>query len=425
MSSRRQFLKYSAVFAASSTALSLSAQQLESPVGSAATVARDEHFWHAVRSQFDVQNDIINLEQGYWGKMANPVQQAFFEHTKKVNHAMSWYVRKQYKADFLAARESVADALKVKTHEIMLTRNATESFVNLITQFNDFKAGDEILWADIDYPAYQDMMVWLSDSRNVKGHELSLPASGTDDDYIDVYRKAFERNPRIKLMLLTHVSNQHGLVMPVKRIAQLAREHGIYVICDTAQSWGLLDFTPDELGVDWATFNLHKWIGSPVGVGALYMREQTLAPVMPFPGEDPGDNDVANRVHLATSDFASFLSVPDALAFHHKIGGKNKEARLRYLWESWTLPLRENPEVEILGAASSDNASGMGGFRLKGKTSPEENQVLQKRLEEDFGIFTVVRNDLSSGSNIRVTPQIFTPVAHMQKLAEAITTIAG
>tara|TARA_R110002012_G_scaffold147025_1_gene305441 strand:+ start:4267 stop:5544 length:1278 start_codon:yes stop_codon:yes gene_type:complete len=425
MSSRRQFLKYSAALATTSTSLSLSARGFERPSGNPLDIAKNESFWQTVRQQFDVQDDIINLEQGYWGKMANPVQQAFFDHTRKVNKAMSWYVRKQYKTDFFASREAVAKKLGVNTHEIMLTRNATESFVNLITQFNDFQLGDEILWADIDYPAYQDMMQWLSKSKSVTGHELSLPASGSDDDYVEVYRKAFKKFPKIKLMLLTHVSNQHGLVMPVNRIAQLAREYGIYVICDAAQSWGLLDFTIDDLAVDWAIFNLHKWIGAPVGVGALYMREKTLAPVLPFPGEESGDDDVVNRVHLATSDFASFLSVPDAIAYHHKIGGKNKEARLRYLWESWTQPLRTNSKIEILGADSSNNASGMGGFRLRDITSSEDNHNIQKRLEKEFGIFTVVRNDLSSGSNIRVTPQIFTPVTHMQKLVDALTIITA
>lgn len=168
MSSRRQFLKYSAAFAASSTALSLSAQQFESPVGSVETVTKDEAFWQKIREQYDVQKEIINLEQGYWGKMANPVQQAFFDHTRRVNREMSWYARKHFSQDLHAAREAVADALKVKKEEVMLTRNATESFVDLITQFDDFSSGDEILWADIDYPAYQDMMAWLSADRKVK-----------------------------------------------------------------------------------------------------------------------------------------------------------------------------------------------------------------------------------------------------------------
>ena len=388
-------------------------------------MAKDETFWEKVRARYDIQNEIINLEQGYWGKMSNPVQQAFFEHTRRVNREMSWYARKHFGRDLHAAREAVADALQVKKQEIMLTRNATESFVNLITQYNDFETGDEILWADIDYPSYQDMMAWLSTERKVKGHKLVLPNSGTTEDYLQAYQQAFEQYPKIKLMLLTHVSNQHGLVMPVRQIAEMARARGIRVICDCAQSWGLIDFTIDDLGVDWAIFNLHKWIGTPVGVGALFMREGTLAAVSPFPGEDPGDNDVSNRIHLATSNFASFMTVPDALSFHNKIGGKNKEARLRYLWESWTLPLRDNAAIEILGAASSANASGMGGFRLAGKTSYEENAAVQQQLEKEFGIFTVVRKGLTAGSNVRVTPQIFTPASDMKKLVDALNTITS
>ena len=62
------------------------------------------------------------------------------------------------------------------------------------------------------------------------------------------------------------------MVIPVKAIAPEARKRCIDVICDNAQSWGLMDYKMADLNVDWAGFNLHKWIGAPVGVGALYMR---------------------------------------------------------------------------------------------------------------------------------------------------------
>ena len=217
-------------------------------------------------------------------------------------------------------------------------------------------------------------MAWLSADRKVKGTKINLPAYGDEQDYLEAYQQAFEQHPDIKLMLLTHVSNQHGLVMPVRKIAEMAKERGIYVICDCAQSWGLIDFTIDDLGVDWAIFNLHKWIGSPVGVGALYMRQGTLSAVRPFPGEDAGDSDVSNRIHLATSNFASFMTVPDALNFHIKIGGKNKEARLRYLWESWTRPLRDNTAIEIFGPHLRRTHRGWEDSDLQGKPAMKKTR---------------------------------------------------
>ncbi|WP_448120938.1 aminotransferase class V-fold PLP-dependent enzyme [Xanthomonas arboricola] len=427
MANRRRFLQLSAAVAASSLIVDAGVAAVpDLPVSTKSPLylAQDEAHWQAVRALYPVQDDIINLEHGYWGKMATPVEQALARHTHKVNQELSWYARRDYDGDFLAARAMVAAALGVNTNELMLTRNATESFVNLITQYNGLTSGDAILWADADYPEFKRMMAWLARNRGVEGHMLALPAAGADEDYLNAYQQAFDDHPNLKLILLTHVSNQHGLVLPIRQIAAIARQRGIHVICDCAQSWGLLDFKRDDLDVDWAVFNLHKWIGSPVGVGALYMREGTMAPVAPFPGEDPGDADVANRVHLATSDFAAFLTVPDALTFHQAIGGANKEARLKYLRQAWVNQFEGSNRVEILGATSASNASGMGGFRLRRQTSKEQVSALQMRLQQDYGIFTVVRKDLASGACIRVTPQTFTPIGHIQKLVKAVTAIA-
>lgn len=66
----------------------------------------------------------------------------------------------------------------------------------------------------------------------------------------------------------------------------------------------------------------------------------------------------------------------------------------------------------------------MGAFRLRGQTSKVQVSALQTRLETEFRIFTVVRNDLASGACIRVTPQVFTPFEHVQALADAIVEIS-
>ncbi|MFO3706632.1 aminotransferase class V-fold PLP-dependent enzyme [Xanthomonas codiaei] len=387
-------------------------------------LAREEAHWQAVRRLYPVQDDIINLEHGYWGKMSTAVEEALARNTHRVNRELSWYARREYEADFLHTRTVVADALGARVEEVMLTRNATESFVNVITQYDGLSPGDAIAWADADYPEFKRMMAWLARARQVDGHMLALPSSGTDDDYVRAYAQAFDAHPRLKLLLLTHVSNQHGLVLPVRRIAALARQRGIQVICDCAQSWGLLDFTIETLGVDWAVFNLHKWIGSPVGVGALYLRRGTFGQVRPFPGEPDADGDVASRVHLATSDFAAFMTVPAAVRFHQAIGGANKQARLRYLHQVWASALGAMEAVEVLGAASERNASGMGAFRLRGRSSKADLDALQQRLQDAFGIFTVVRSDLHSGSCLRVTPQIFTPVADIHRLVDAVAQLA-
>ena len=187
----------------------------------------------------------------------------------------------------------------------------------------------------------------------------------------------------------------------------------------------MLDFNINDLNVDWAGFNLHKWLGSPVGVGALYMRRGSLAKIAPYPGEeDPENTRAATRIHTATSNFAAMMVVPEAIAFHQKLGPANKEARLRYLRAAWTAPAEQMPHIEVLGGKDEQSWSGMGAFRLRGQSSAAEVNQLQQRLENEFGIFTVGRFGLADGACIRITPQVFTSLEEVQQLVAALEQLA-
>jgi selenocysteine lyase/cysteine desulfurase len=267
-------------------------------------------------------------------------------------------------------------------------------------------------------------MQWLQDGEGQRVVRLDLPARADGAAVLALYVAAMDANPDLKLMLLTHVSNQHGLTLPVRAIAAAARQRGIDVICDSAQSWGLLDFKLPQLGVDWAVFNLHKWIGAPLGVGALYMRRGALAKVAPYPGEvDPGNTSVAARVHMGTVNFAAMIAVPFALQFHERVGGAAKEQRLRYLHALWSEPAQQLPHMEVLGGTDEASRSGLGGFRLRGETGVAAARQVQQRLEKEFGIFTVMRDGLASGACIRVTPQVFTTPAQMAQFVEALRAL--
>ena len=426
--SRRKLLQHSLLLSgslAATHALADSWPALPQSDLSGAELAGDEAYWRSVSAFYKKTDGIVNLEHGYWGKMALPVEQSYIELTKMVNHQLSYYARKDWYGDAKASVSAVAEALAVPTEEIALTRNATEAMHNLLFQYKGIQPGDRLMWADIDYPAFQHTMAALAEQRGATGVEITLPAQASKQQLLEVYQDKIRSTANLKLMILTHASNQHGLILPVAEIAAFAKQHGVDVICDCAQSWGLIDFTLPELNVDWAVFNLHKWIGSPVGVGALYMRKGTLDKVAPYPGEtDPDNTLVHKRVHMATSNFAAFLAVPDAVRFHNRVGPAAKMARLKYLRERWVSKARNMPHIEVLGATDDASASGMGAFRLAGQTSREQINQLQKRLENEFGVFTVGRYDLSSGSCIRVTPQVFTTLQEIDALVDALASLA-
>ncbi|MCB1670248.1 MAG: aminotransferase class V-fold PLP-dependent enzyme [Gammaproteobacteria bacterium] len=391
---------------------------------SAPRLARDEAFWREVADYYDRSDEIVNLEQGYWGQMARPVLESYQQATQMVNTRNSWYARRRYPADLQESTRRVATALGVESDEIVLTRNATEAVHALLLQYRGLQPGDKILYSDIDYPSFISTMRWLEQARGVQAIRLVIPNDAGRDQLFSLYREAFLAHPQLKLALITHASNQNGLIIPVREISREARQRGIDIICDCAQSWGLVDFTLPELEVDWAGFNLHKWIGSPVGVGALYMRRGSLERVAPYPGEsDPQNRSVALRVHTATSNFAANLAIPAALDFHQALGGANKEARLRYLRNLWTSEARQMSHIEVLGAGDEQSWSGIASFRLAGRNSAQDAQALQQILEQDYGIFTVARYGLESGACVRVTPQVFTAADEIGALIDAMSNL--
>lgn len=382
---------------------------------------QDEAYWAKIRRYYDATIGIVNLEHGYWGKMARPVQDYYLSATKMVNAQNSFYARKDYKADHKISVQRVAKALGVHEDEIALTRNATESIHNLIRQYRGLKQGDTVLYSDVDYPSFKTAIRWLEHEYKVEVALLKLPVKSNQQEILQMYIDAFDANPSLKMMLLTHVSNQHGMVLPVKSIMQEARKRNIDVICDNAQSWGLMDYKVPDLDLDFAGFNLHKWIGTPLGVGALYIRRGSLHKIAPYPGEkDSTNTDISTRVHTATSNFAAMLTIPTALDFHETIGPPNKEARLNYLRKSWTSEAEKMPHIQVLGGTDEASRTGMASFRLAGKNTIADANELQKQLENEFGIFTVIRKGLDSGGCVRITPQVFNTPEEMELLLNAL-----
>ena len=396
-----------------------------SPAGGI-VLAADETYWAGIAAQYDLADDVIQLENGNWGVMARPVLAAYERHQAMVNRRNSYYSRRDYGGDLARIRARVAANLGVEPDEIAFTRGATEALQALIGGYNRLGPGDQVLIADLDYDSMQSAMAWLKDRRGAELVAISLPEPATEAGLVEAYAQALEAHPRVRLMLLTQVSHRNGLHLPVAQITALARARNVDVILDSAHAWGQVGTNLRDLGADFVGLNGHKWIGAPIGVGVLYIAKARIPDIDPFMGaDDYAAGDVRLRVHTGTANMAAYLAMEDALNFHEAIGTSAKAARLTYLRRRWTEPLREVPGVQILTPEDDRLGSALGAFRLIGRTTPAENADLARALLERFGIFTVARHGLASGSCVRATVSLFTKPAEADRLAQALTELGG
>ena len=388
-------------------------------------LARDEDYWRTVAAQYDVTKEVVQLENGYWGVMANPVRAAFDRHHQMINQRSSLYARREFDGDLDHVRQRVATQLGVSVEEIVLTRGATEALQALIGGYNRLAPGDAVLYSDLDYDSMQMAMNWLPARRGVEVVKISLPEPATYQGLIDTYAAALDAHPHVRLILLTHVSHRTGLLLPIKEIVAMARARGVDAIVDSAHAWGQIDFKLDDLGADFVGLNLHKWMGAPLGVGVLYIRRPRIPAIDVYMANDefPAD-DVRARIHTGTLNFATYLTVSDALDFQEIIGIPAKEARLRHLRDLWVVPLRARGGLEILTPQDPRLYCAGTSFRLPGRTSTEENAATAKDLLDRFGIFTIHRTGVAAGACVRVTPAVFTSGDDIQRLVHALQEIA-
>ena len=386
--------------------------------------ARDESFWRTFADRYDVQPGPINLENGYFGRMSRTVVEEYQRNIELINRSNSVYVRQRFEAsDGLKIRARVAGLIGVPADAVALTRNASDGLQSLIRNYNRLQPGDQVLVCDLEYDTVKGAMRWLARHRGVEVIEIEHRHPASFDSLLTTYREAFVRYPRLKLMALTHVTHRTGLVMPVKAIAAAAREHGVDVILDGAHALGQLAFDLEELGIAFAAYNLHKWIGAPLTLGFLYIAPERLSDIDPDMGEMHFPiTDIRARTPYSTPNIPALLTLPLVLEEHWAMGGAAaKGARLNYLRNLWVRAARELPGIEVLTPDDPRLCCGITSMRF---TAHNDQQSMVERLLNDYNLFTVVRSGAACGPCIRITPGLTTTAADMAQLITALTELS-
>jgi selenocysteine lyase/cysteine desulfurase len=378
---------------------------------------------------WDVDRSIANLENAYWGVMPREISDEYFEQTRFLNRRNVVFVR-----DAIAGHErsvamdrvraDVAELMAAPKEEFVLTRNGTEALQNLIMQYGKLKPGDAVMYADLDYDEMQQAMESLRHYRGANVLTFAIPEPATTANILAAYEQQLKAAPaNLKMLLVTHLSNRTGIVMPVKEIVAMARARGVDTIVDAAQTIGHLHFTLADLDADFVGFSLHKWLCAPIGTGAIWIRGLRLQDIEPCMGSTmfPKD-DTRSRTSVGTVNFAAAMTVPKAIAFHNGIGGRRKQQRLQALRNYWVERVREIKGIEILTPDDPARYGAVTSFRLPAMKDYAAAQQMAKILLEKHKILTVARRGIAKASAVRITPTLYNTHAELDRLVSALRT---
>ncbi len=382
-------------------------------------VAKDEDFWAGIRGGYRLKPDYINLENGYYCFMPEETLEKFIGHVREVNYQGSYYMRTVQWDNKKAVAARLAKLAGCSSEELVITRNTTES-LDLVIGGQHWKAGDEAVMAEQDYGAMLDHFKLVANRYGVVNKMVSVPNHPkSDEEIVDVYAKAI--TDKTRLLMVCHMVNITGQILPIRKICDMAHSKGVLVMVDGAHAFAHFQYSIPDLGCDFYGASLHKWLSVPLGAGILYIKKENISKLWPLIGDgNPKEDDIYRLNHVGTHPVHTDLAIGNAIDYYQKVGPERKEARLRYIQNYWTNKVRNLPNVVVNTPVDPTRSCGIANVGVKNMKPADLADTLMKK----YKIYTVAI-DGAGVHGCRISPNIYTTPEELDVLVKALTELGS
>ena len=381
-------------------------------------INNEDELWDTVRSHYTLKEEYINLESGYYNIIPNPILEHFINHVKHVNIEGSFYMRKNLNKNKDRVTRELAKLVGSSPDQIAITRNATESLDLVISGF-PWKKGDEAIYAKQDYGTMKEMFEQISNRYGVVNKVISVPNHPkNDEEIVSLYESQI--TSKTKLIMVCHMINITGQILPIKKICEMAHNYGVEVMVDGAHCVGHFDFSIDDFNCDYYGSSLHKWLATPLGAGLLYVNKNKTHKIWPLLANgNTNKSDIKRLNHIGTHPVHTDLAISNSIDYLKWIGMERKENRMRFLQRYWSNKLRNVKNVIVNTPLDIDRSCGIGNVGLT-NMSPSKMENL---LFEKYKIFTVAI-DYANVKGCRISPNIFTTTKELDSFVDAVKELS-
>lgn len=224
--------------------------------------------------------NVLHFNNAGAGLMPSPVVDAVKAHLD-LEAGFGGYEAAALAADAIKRTyAAVAELINADPSEIALMENATVAWQAVFhAMCRRFEPGDKILTVEAEYATN-----YISYLQAKRLYDLDVAIVPSDDSgAVDVDALAGMIDERVKLISMTHVPTNGGLINPAAAVGKVAKDAGVLYLLDACQSVGQLPVDVDEIGCDALSVTGRKYLRGPRGTGFLYVRKELaedLEPVM-------------------------------------------------------------------------------------------------------------------------------------------------
>jgi selenocysteine lyase/cysteine desulfurase len=214
----------------------------------------------------------VHLNNAGAGLMPQPVLDVVANHLRREAEIGGYEAADEAEPRVRASYEAVARLVGAGPRNIAIVENATVAFSQALSAF-DFRPGDVIVTTRADYPSNQLMFLSLAQRLGVEVQRAAdVPEGGVDPDHL----RQLARNPRCRLVAVSWVPTNSGLVQAAIQVGAACRDIGVPYLVDACQSVGQMPVDVQALQCDFMAATGRKFLRGPRGIGFLYVSDQAL-----------------------------------------------------------------------------------------------------------------------------------------------------
>ncbi len=273
-----------------------------------------------MREFFLLNPDIIFLNHGSFGACPKPVFEEYQRWQLELERQPVEFLGRRFNDLMRAAREALGTFVGAEADDVTYVTNATVG-LNIVARSLKLRPGDEVLTTDHEYGALDRTWRFLCTKQGAQyiRQPVSVPIRSAEEVIETIWSGVTDRT---RVLFISHITSPTAITLPIKPLIDRARKAGIISIVDGAHAPGQIDLNLRELGADFYSGNLHKWLLAPKGAAFLYARREMQPFVEPlvvsweWQAEKPGPSKfIDEQEWQGTRDIAAYLSVPAAIQF--------------------------------------------------------------------------------------------------------------